>query len=168
MWKNERPHPGTTGVDGRATGVSAEAATGVARGGRPRHLGLGRNSRFSAELRIEFSVQIAKLRSKLRHIACNAALAKFDEDRSYGKCACTGGGNVGGAGGGGGGSGVGGAYAALPGRMTNEQLADELLLDPMFQLDESGGCSVENPVFHCIRESFHQVRMCVFCLLFGA
>jgi hypothetical protein len=40
--------------------------------------------------------------------------------------------------------------------MTNEQLAHELLLDPTFQLDESGGCSVENPVFHRIRESFHQ------------
>ena len=74
----------------------------------------------------------------------------------------------GGAGGGGGGGGVGGAYAALQGFMTNDQLAHELLLDPMFQLDESGGCSVENPAFHCISESFHQVRMCVFCLLFGA
>ena len=40
--------------------------------------------------------------------------------------------------------------------MTNEQLAHELLLDPTFQLDESGGCSVENPVFHRIRESFHK------------
>ena len=40
--------------------------------------------------------------------------------------------------------------------MSNEQLAHELLLDPTFQLDESGGCSAENPVFHRIRESFHQ------------
>ena len=40
--------------------------------------------------------------------------------------------------------------------MTNDQLAHELLLDPTFQLDESGGCSVENPVFHSIRESFHK------------
>ena len=40
--------------------------------------------------------------------------------------------------------------------MTNEQLAHELLLDPTFQLDESGGCSVENPVFLSIRESFHK------------
>ena len=44
----------------------------------------------------------------------------------------------------------------LPGRLTNEQLAHELLYNPAFQLDESGGCSVENPVFHRIRESFHQ------------
>ena len=48
--------------------------------------------------------------------------------------------------------------------MTNEQLAHELLLDSKFQLDESGGCSVENPVFHRIRESFHQV--CVLCCAF--
>ena len=40
--------------------------------------------------------------------------------------------------------------------MTNEQLAHELLLDPTFQLDANGGCSAENPVFHRIRESFHQ------------
>ena len=39
--------------------------------------------------------------------------------------------------------------------MTNEQLAHELLLDLTFQLDESGCCSVEKPVFHSIRESFH-------------
>ena len=40
--------------------------------------------------------------------------------------------------------------------MTNEQLSHELLLDPTFQLDESGGCSAEDPVFLRIRESFHQ------------
>ena len=40
--------------------------------------------------------------------------------------------------------------------MTNQQLAHELLLDPLFQLDESGGCSTENPAFHGVRESFHR------------
>jgi hypothetical protein len=40
--------------------------------------------------------------------------------------------------------------------LTNEQLAHELLFDPAFQLDDAGSCSVENPVFHRIREGFHQ------------
>lgn len=46
-------------------------------------------------------------------------------------------------------------YSALPGRMTNEQLAHELLLDPAFKLDDKGGSAAENPVFSRIRESFH-------------
>lgn len=37
-------------------------------------------------------------------------------------------------------------YSSLPGRMTNEQLAHELLLDPDFKLDDQGGSSVENVV----------------------
>ena len=48
------------------------------------------------------------------------------------------------------------AYGSLPGRMINKQLAHGLLLDPLFQLDESGGCSTENPAFHCVGESFHR------------
>ena len=31
--------------------------------------------------------------------------------------------------------------------MTSEQLVSELLLNPMFQLDESGCCRAENPSF---------------------
>ena len=108
-----------------------------------------------SKLRMEFRTQIERLRSKLQQIAGAEALQKFDDDRLSG--ALPGGGDAPGGGGSDKGTG-GGAYAALPGRMTNEQLAHELLLDPTFQLDESGGCSVENPVFHRIRESFHQVR----------
>ena len=50
----------------------------------------------------------------------------------------------------------GSAYVSLPERMTNQQLAHDLLLDPLFQLDKSGGCSTKNPAFHGIRESFHR------------
>ena len=101
-----------------------------------------------SKLKIEFRTQIDRLRTKLQQIAGRDELAAFDELRKTGH-------HVGGSYPGGGGPPGGAAYAALPGRMTNEQLAHELLLDPTFQLDESGGCSVENPVFHRIRESFH-------------
>jgi len=101
-----------------------------------------------SKTKVEFRIQIERLRGKLQQIAGVDALNQFDEQRKVGLV-------------GGPRTGVGGssasAYTALPGRMTNEQLAHELLLDPTFQLDESGGCSVENPVFHRIRESFHQV-----------
>ena len=46
--------------------------------------------------------------------------------------------------------------ASLPTRMSNEQLAHELALDPTFQLDEGGGCSAENPLYQRIRGSFHR------------
>ena len=105
-----------------------------------------------SKLKIEFRTQIVRLRGRLQLIAGADALTQFDEQRRAGKVPAGGGGSCGGGGPGG----AGGAYAGLPGRMTNEQLAHELLLDPTFQLDESGGCRVENPVFHSIRESFHQ------------
>ena len=109
-----------------------------------------------SKLKIEFSTQIERLRGKLQQIAGADVLTRFDEQRRAGQVPGGSGGGGGAGNGGGGAGGAGGAYAALPGRMTNEQLAHELLLDPTFQLDESGGCSVENPVFHRIRESFHQ------------
>jgi hypothetical protein len=98
-----------------------------------------------SKLKTEFRTQIERLRSKLLQIAGAQALAKSDEERDRLKASNDGEG------------GGGGAYAALPGRMTNVQLAHELLLNPAFQLDESGGCSAENPIFHSIRESFHKV-----------
>ena len=103
-----------------------------------------------SKLNVEFRTQIERLRTKLQQIAGADALRAFDEERAKDPMFAAGGG------GGGNGGGAGSAYAALPGRMTNEQLAHELLLDPKFQLDESGGCSVENPAFHRIRESFHR------------
>ena len=95
-----------------------------------------------SRLKVEFRTQIERLRSKLQQIAGADAVVQFDAERANNVLPQ--------------GPPGGGAYAALPGRMTNEQLAHELLLDPTFQLDESGGCSVENPVFHRIRASFHQ------------
>ena len=102
-----------------------------------------------SKLSLEFRTQIERLRSKLQQIAGPAALIEFDRNRASGialvpsPCSAS------------------GAYSALPGRLTNEQLAHELLLDPAFQLDESGSCSAENPIYHRIRESFHQVMMVV-------
>ena len=95
---------------------------------------------------MEFRAQIERLRGKLQQIAGREALDKFDEDRLSGAFAASA--SVGTA----------GAHAALPGRMTNEQLAHELLLDPEFRLDETGGCNsaVGNPVFNRIRDSFHR------------
>jgi hypothetical protein len=40
--------------------------------------------------------------------------------------------------------------------MPNEQLAHELLLNPSFQLDDTGEACMANPVFRRIRESFHK------------
>ena len=102
-----------------------------------------------SKLKVEFRTQIERLRSKLQQISGQDALAQFDANRAAGRIVVAphpGNNNAAAAGAG---------YAALPGRLTNEQLAHELLLDPTFQLDESGGCSVDNPVFHRIRESFH-------------
>jgi len=106
------------------------------------------NEPEDSKLRIEFRVQTERLRGKLQQIAGVAALAEFDQncksgvlkspidgDTGCGPC----------------------AYAALPGRMTNEQLAHELLMDPTFQLNDTGDVSSANPFFHRIRQSFHQV-----------
>ncbi len=107
-----------------------------------------------SKLKIEFRTQIERLRGKLQQIAGADALREFDQQWRTGQVVVSGtGGNEGGNGGG---TTGGGAYASLPGRMTNEQLAHELLLDPGFQLDESGGYGGDNPVFHRIRQSFHR------------
>lgn len=101
-----------------------------------------------SKLRVEFRQQIERLRSKLSQIAGPLELTKFDAARATGdfSVVVTGSGNA-----------CNSAYSAVPGRMTNEQLAHELLLDPAFQLDDSGGSLVENSAFHRIRESFHKV-----------
>jgi hypothetical protein len=106
-----------------------------------------------SKLKVEFRIQIERLRSKLQQIGGVDALAQFDEACKNGKPSIP----PGESGGGG-----GGAYSSLPGRMTNEQLAHELLLDPTFQLSDTGGVECENPVFHRIRASFHQVVISCF------
>jgi hypothetical protein len=109
-----------------------------------------------SKLKLEFRTQIDRLRGKLRQIAGAPAVDEFDAQRLSGALvfsSCVGGnassnpnedpdGN--------------GAYMPLPGRMTNEQLAHELLLEPTFQLDEDGGFHLQNPIFRRIRETFHQ------------
>ena len=44
--------------------------------------------------------------------------------------------------------------SSLPGRIINEQLAHELMLDPYFRIDDKGGSADENPVLSRIRERF--------------
>ena len=90
-------------------------------------------------MKMEFYSIVPRLGSKLQQIAAIGVLKAFDEERANGHIKIL--------------DGVGNASAhtSLSGRMNNQQLAHELLLDPLFQLDESGGCSTENPVFHKIR-----------------
>ena len=95
-------------------------------------------------VRTEFRTQIQRLRSKLQQIADIGALNAFDEQH---RTSATTGATT---------SSTGTAYGALPGRLSNEHLAHELLIDPAFQLNDEGGCTSENPVFRRIRESFHQ------------
>lgn len=104
-----------------------------------------------SRLSVEFCDQITRLRGKLQQIAGAEALAKFDEQRISGNFPTINGGD----GSSGGSSSSGGAYAALPGRMTNELLAYELILNPEFQLNDNGGDGMINPVYQRIRESFH-------------
>ena len=95
-----------------------------------------------SRLKVEFRTQIARLREKLQQIAGEQGLAEFDATRGEPRPFITGP--------------AANLYATMPGRIDNEQLAHELLWNPRFQLDESGGCEAENPVFHKIRESFHK------------
>ena len=95
-------------------------------------------------VRTEFRTQIQRLRSKLQQIAGIDALNAFDEQH---RTSATTGATT---------ASTGTAYGALPGRLSNEHLAHELLMDPAFQLNDEGGCTSENPVFRRIRESFHQ------------
>mmetsp|Transcript_4190 Transcript_4190/g.11969 ORF Transcript_4190/g.11969 Transcript_4190/m.11969 type:complete len:567 (-) Transcript_4190:25-1725(-) len=103
-----------------------------------------------SRLKVEFCTQIERLRGKLVQIAGADALRRFDDERLQGRAgdaaaksrpqaaaAASSG---------------GGSQSVLPGRMSNEQLAHELLLDPGFQLDGVG----DNPVLARIRESFHR------------
>lgn len=104
-----------------------------------------------SKLKIEFTTQIVRLRSKLEQISGPDALDAFDIQRKAGRAGLSNGSN--------------GVitearitmYTTLPGRITNEQLAHELLLDPGFALDDVGGSGLESSVQHNIRESFHEV-----------
>jgi hypothetical protein len=112
------------------------------------------NEPEDSKLRIEFRVQTERLRGKLQQIAGVAALTEFDQNCKSGVLKSPIGESCGPC-----------AYAALPGRMSNEQLAHELLMDPMFQLSDTGDVASANPFYHRIRQSFHQV--CTFHFLNG-
>jgi hypothetical protein len=120
----------------------------------------------TAKMRAEFQHQQDRLRTKMVQIAGEAALKAFDDSRGV---SAAGGGSLKAAessteGGYSTMSSVtlsaqaatrGGGYSALPKRMSNQQLAHELLLDPSFTLDGHGGSRGENPVHAKIRNSFH-------------
>ncbi len=99
-----------------------------------------------SKLKIEFFTQIERLRSKLQQIAGTEELNNFDMHRTTGQVALIAPAGITDL----------SCYASIPGRMTNEQLAHELLLDPTFRLDDSGGSFCENPAYHRIREGFNE------------
>ena len=104
-----------------------------------------------SRLKIEFSTQIVRLRSKLQQIAGADAVCEFDQHRAERMGIAPVVVSV---------AGVNAAQLLRGAVMTNEQLAHELLFDLRFQLDESGGGgSVENPIYHRISESFQQVLL---------
>ena len=89
-------------------------------------------------IRIEFHAQIERLRSKLEQIAGAEALQAFDEQRRDHSVPAP----------------THSAHQTTPHwRLTNEQLAHELLLDNAFQLSEWGDCS---PVFSRLQAEFQQ------------
>jgi len=133
------------------------------------------NEPEDSKLKIEFRTQIERLRSKLQQIAGADALIKFDRDRqgeAYTTCRPN---EDGGDGDGdGGGGGVATAFAGRclwcchcpcilhdfspcvcrTSRISNEQLAHELLLDPNYKLDYNNHGDTTNTALHRIRESF--------------
>ena len=93
-----------------------------------------------SKLKMEFNSSISRLRVKLQQMGGTDVLKAFEEVYAkYGQIQTVDGEEN------------GSAYVSLPGRMIDQQLAHELILDPLFQLDETGGCSTENPASHGIR-----------------
>jgi hypothetical protein len=118
----------------------------------------------------EFLTQIERLRGKLQQIVGIEGLHQFDADRIAGRSLSP---TTMTVDGGGGDGGYRGPYAvmtmvdALDGRNnTNEQLAHELLLDPLYQLDDSSYAPDAQPRHHAqqlphpalrrIRDCFHK------------
>ena len=94
-----------------------------------------------SQLNVEFRTQIARLREKMRQIAGPAALAAFDEERPESVSPSL--------------AEQGAACLQLSDRMTSEQLAHELLVDPTFQLTDDG-TSCESEAARRVRSSFHK------------
>jgi hypothetical protein len=100
-----------------------------------------------SRLSVELHTQTERLRRKLAQIGGQAALTQFDTDnRSVDRSNLANAGrNT-------------ATVSIAPGRVCNEQLAHELLLDPTFHLSEDGECDATlNPAYARMRESFHRV-----------
>jgi hypothetical protein len=115
---------------------------------------LGPNEPAGSKLRLEFRMQIERMRSKLREIAGADGLRAFDAE-------CAAQRSVQGNGDGKGASPPAAPTVGPPAGMNTEQLAHELLLDPTFQLSESGSLhsEEESPIMKSIRASFEQVNI---------
>ena len=115
------------------------------------------DNRDYQSMKQEFRTQRAKLRAKMVQIAGTQGLAKFDEllrseglyveEEEAGASEQDAAGSLPP-------STNASGLSSLPGRMTNEQLAHELLLDPGFKLDNEGAGYIDNTVLSSVRESF--------------
>lgn len=101
---------------------------------------LSPNEPVDSKLRMELDTQTRNLRLKLSQIAGDSALQEFDDRYEAGETPTQ----------------QPSIYATMPGRISNQQLVHELLLDPAFQLNDDGGCAIENATFDQIRLSFQR------------
>ena len=105
-----------------------------------------------SKLSVEFRTQIARLRDKLKQIAGEAKLREFDNSRAGGTALV--------------GVPLPGAQPLtdLSGRMTNEDLAHQLLLDETFRLQDIDSADEREYITAAtrIRQSFHEVTV-YFC-----
>jgi hypothetical protein len=108
-----------------------------------------------SQLRAEFQTQIQRLRSKMVMVSGQAALDKFDDERTRW---CDSGDDTSGGNDDDAGDGRMPAnritHELLLGRLSNHQIAHELLINPLFQLTEHGSIDNENVLFQRVREEF--------------
>ena len=94
-----------------------------------------------SQLNVDFRMQVRRLREKLLTIGGPGALAALDRERPEGVVRAT--------------NEPGTLSVHMSDRMTSEQLAHELLVDPNFQLTDRGTCC-ESEGASRVRESFHR------------
>lgn len=101
------------------------------------------NEPEDSHVRIDFHTQIQRLRSKLLQIGGQEVLDKFDQERTSVTVLME--------------ANSSSLYNTMniPSRMTNEQLAHELLLDFNFELDDMGSNGYICPLSLSIRDTFH-------------
>ena len=97
-----------------------------------------------SRLNVQLKLQTDRLRAKLTHIAGPSALTAHDDSRAAWRSTVT--------------RGVGGCSTpSIGGRVSNEELGHELLLDPRFQLSDHSSHQIDCPISVNIRNSFHEV-----------